>query len=256
MLDTGDAEMQMTDLNPPNESMYAASFETRHECVVGNKSRELPDLKIAHWCVPNRAIFQVGGPDDQVESFLAWAEEDLEVAHRSLLPGGGLVITRRCCRVLSGRSVLKLIEEVDAWDIPPIVYHDGWESWRLIAWGKRSVKDLFKEVQRQGEVRVTSLRPIENVEMEKMMLVPASDIFTGLTNRQISALILGLERGHYSTPSETKIERLARGIGLAPSTLAEHMRKAEQRILRNLLPYLQAYERREPGEPVVGEVRR
>jgi predicted DNA binding protein len=248
--------MSTSDLNLPDECMYAASFETRHDCVLGNKSGELPDLRIAHWCVPGRAIFQVGGPDDQIQSFLGWADEALEVAHSSLLSEGALLITRRCCRVVSGRSILELIEQVDAWDIPPIVYRNGWESWRIIAWGERSVKDLFKELQSHGKVRVTSIRPIENVEMEKMMLVPASDIFTGLTDRQVSALILGLERGRYSVPSETKIKRLAQGIGLAPSTLAEHMRKAEKRILRNLFPYLQAYARRKLGEPVLAEVRK
>ncbi len=52
-------------------------------------------------------------------------------------------------------------------------------------------------------------------------------------------------------PSEVKVENLAQGAGLAPSTFSEHLRKGESRILRNLRPYLQAYATREPGEVVL-----
>ncbi len=95
---------------------------------------------------------------------------------------------------------------------------------------------------------------MENVQLEKMMLLPAPDIFSGLTDRQMSALMLGLDHGYYSLPSQTKIALLARGAGLAPSTFSEHLRKAESRVLRNLQPYLQAYSARAPGEPAVEAV--
>ncbi len=142
-----------------------------------------------------------------------------------------------------------------AWDIPPIVYREGWESWRVLVFGDRGVRELFQELRRRGEVRLQSLRPIENVPMEKMMLIPGSDIFAGLTDRQSAALLLGLRYGYYTSPSETTIERLADGMGLAPSTYGEHLRKAEARVLLNLRPYLEAYASRAPGEVAVEDVR-
>ncbi len=150
---------------------------------------------------------------------------------------------------------MDIVEHVGAWDIPPIIYQSGWESWRVIVWGHRSVRELFQKIRKRGELRVTSLRPIENVQMEKMMLVPASDLFSGLTERQISTLVLGLEHGYYSLPSGTKVEALSEGIGLSPSTLSEHLRKAEARILTNLQPHIQAYASRGPGELAMAEIR-
>src|SRR5207249_11586321 len=90
---------------------------------------------------------------------------------------------------------------------------------------------------------------------EQMMLMPASDVFTGLTERQSSALLSGLRHGYYAVPSETDIRRLADGAGLSASTFSEHLRKAEARILQNLRPYLEAYAMRAPGEIAVAEVR-
>ncbi|MFQ6012697.1 MAG: helix-turn-helix domain-containing protein [Thermoplasmata archaeon] len=236
------------------ERMYAATFKARHDCVVGNQSRENPDLRILHWCLNNRDIFQVSGPSDQIEDFEAWVDGVFTMRQSSKTRDGVLIITRRCA-CLWTQSISHVIDEVGAWEIPPIVYEGGWESWRVITWDEVSMRKLFRGLQELGEVDIRSLRPIENAKMEQMMLMPAADVFADLTERQISALNLGLEHGYYSVPSETKVEHLAQGAGLSPSTFSEHLRKAETRILRNLRPYLQAYATRGPNEFAMNRLR-
>ncbi len=244
------------------EEMYAAAFKARHGCPVGNKSMELPGLRILHWCLNNRDIFQVSGPKEQLDSFQDWLASVAEMRYGSRMREGALLITQTCCCVPdeprgseTSPTITNIIEEVGVWDIPPIVYREGWESWRVIAWNEESVREMFQKIRSIGDVQIESLRAIENARMEQMMLMPASDIFSGLTDRQISAVVLGLENGYYSLPSETKVERLAQGAGLSLSTFSEHLRKAEKRIFRNLRPYLQAYAFRMPGEAVIGDVR-
>lgn len=236
-------------------ALYAASFEVRHGCPVGEISRELPHLGILHWCINNRDVFQVAGSAEDVEAFRTWADSYQGIHHASTLREGSLLITQGCNCAPGGNSISRLVEEVGAWDIPPIAYREGWESWRILAWDDRSVRTLFQRVREAGEFRLLSLRPVDNVQMEKMMLVPASDIFSGLTDRQTEALVLGLERGYYSLPAETKIDRLAEGVGVSPSTLSEHLRKAETRILRNLRPYLETLALRAGPEPTLAKVR-
>lgn len=238
------------------ESMFAAAFEARHPCPVGKVSLEFPELRILHWCVNSRDIFQVTGPNDQLEGFGKWVDRVFGTRYGSQLNETSLIITSGChCETDGIPSISEAVEQAGVWDIPPIVYRDGWEAWRILAWTEESVRDLFKRIREIGEVRINSLRPIENARMEQMMLLPASDIFSGLTDRQLSAVVLGLEHGYYSLPSETKVDRLAEGAGLSPSTFSEHLRKAETRIFRNLRPYLQVYTARLPGEAVLGEIR-
>ncbi|MFQ5986915.1 MAG: helix-turn-helix domain-containing protein, partial [Thermoplasmata archaeon] len=214
------------------ERMYAATFLARHDCVVGNASREHPKVRIVHWCLNNRDIFQVTGPEDQVKAFEGWVDEVFSMRQSSKTKDGTLMITRGCACIVA-KSISHVVDEVWAWEIPPIVYENGWESWRVITWDEVAMRELFKGLRELGEVDIKSLRPIENSKMEQMMLMPASDVFAELTDRQISAINLGLEHGYYSLPSETKVENLAQGAGLSPSTFSEHLRKAETRILRN-----------------------
>ena len=238
------------------ESLYAAAIEVRHDCPVGNLSRKMPDLRIVQWCVDRRDLFQVTGPEGQVEAF----REDIvaKFGGRQVYstPDGMVLVTEACrCAPLGGRGMGATIRAAGAWDIPPIVYREGWESWRVIAWNERSMREMFGEIRKLGELRLVSLRPIENLAMEKMVLMPASDIFAGLTEKQSTSVLLGLRHGYYSLPSETNIDRLSEGAGLSASTFSEHLRKAEARILRNLRPYLEAYALRAPGEVAVEEVR-
>jgi predicted DNA binding protein len=237
-------------------TMYAAAIEVRHDCPVGSLSRNLPNLRIAHWCVDSRDLFQVSGPDEQIEAF----REDIvaKFGGRQVYAteSGVLLVTQVCrCGPPGGRGIGTTIRSAGVWDIPPIIYREGWESWRVLAWSEGALREMFRAIREVGEVRIVSLRPIENLSMEKMMLMPAGDVFGGLTEKQSLAVLLGLRHGYYSMPSQTSIDRLADGAGLSSSTFSEHLRKAESRILQNLRPYLEAFSMRAPGDVAVEEIR-
>jgi predicted DNA binding protein len=52
-----------------------------------------------------------------------------------------------------------------------------------------------------------------------------------LTGRQMEAFDLACRYGYYEEPKKTSIEELARKLGVSPSTYAELLRKAEQKLL-------------------------
>jgi predicted DNA binding protein len=49
--------------------------------------------------------------------------------------------------------------------------------------------------------------------------------------KQREAFLLATRKGYYSTPRKTSVEELAHIMDVSPSTLAEHLRKAEARLL-------------------------
>mgnify|MGYP002276742734 CR=1 FL=1 len=53
-----------------------------------------------------------------------------------------------------------------------------------------------------------------------------------LTDRQREAVEAGLDLGYYDVPRTTDHEAVADALGCAPSTAAEHLRKAESKLLR------------------------
>lgn len=55
-----------------------------------------------------------------------------------------------------------------------------------------------------------------------------------LTDRQREVVRTAYEQGYYETPSRTSHERIAAELGCAPSTVGEHLRKAEARLVASL----------------------
>jgi DNA-binding CsgD family transcriptional regulator len=56
-----------------------------------------------------------------------------------------------------------------------------------------------------------------------------------LTEKQREALIAAYRMGYYSIPRKISSKELAKKLGLGDSTVVEHLRKAEQRLITNLI---------------------
>lgn len=57
----------------------------------------------------------------------------------------------------------------------------------------------------------------------------------GLTERQFEAVQAGVEVGYYASPREGSVEDVGASLGVAPATAAEHLRKAERRVMEELV---------------------
>jgi len=57
----------------------------------------------------------------------------------------------------------------------------------------------------------------------------------GLTDRQYEAVAAAVEGGYYETPAECSVEDVAAELDCASGTAAEHLRKAERKVMRELV---------------------
>jgi hypothetical protein len=91
----------------------------------------------------------------------------------------------------------------------------------------RQVKEVLESVQKLGiHYRIVSLMDAK--------FSPTSPI-SHLTSKQRDAIILAFKLGYFDTPRKVSSEQLAKKLGLANSTLAVHLRRAEHRLLSEML---------------------
>jgi hypothetical protein len=76
-------------------------------------------------------------------------------------------------------------------------------------------------------------------KIEKMSFKKAAyqkhDMISILTDKQKNVLIAAQKHGYYKKPRKIKSEDLAKKIGLSKNTTLEHLRKAEERIMDNIV---------------------
>ncbi|ELY72096.1 Bacterio-opsin activator HTH domain protein [Natronobacterium gregoryi SP2] len=111
----------------------------------------------------------------------------------------------------------------------PVRIEDGSEEWNLCFAGDRSaIDDSLDDVREQtgAEVTVTSITTSEEPERSTR-----NERLDTLTIAQREVFDHARETGYYEWPRETTTRELADDMDLAKSTLLEHLRRAESKLL-------------------------
>lgn len=217
---------------------FEARLDIRHNCPYCTLTERYPGLRISSW---DNATTHVAVVTSSSQEDLKGFEEELA----SYLPYA--TVSRQCCgleiviqdRDIDPGAVTVLISKSDCWCAQPTVAEGGWERYRVFSWDKGNILRLVSMVREHGGVvQVESMHQVGLPSFTDEMLVPVEGLMDGLTIRQIEALMLAIERGYFDSPARVSADEMARLTGLSRSTLMEHLRKAEGKLLLNVLPLL------------------
>lgn len=135
----------------------------------------------------------------------------------------------------------------------PAIYSRGEEAYTILAPSRDRFEALVRRLRELGEVHVEKVSDVAPDALH--VNVPLSDITTNLTERQLFVLQAAIAQGYYDSPRRTSTEALAVEFGVTRSTLEEHLRKAERRVLEGFAgvlaaqPVLARAATRRPGRP-------
>jgi predicted DNA binding protein len=95
-----------------------------------------------------------------------------------------------------------------------------------ITGNEENLKKFLKVIKFIGEIK--------NISFKKATFNEQS-ILSCLTERQREIIIAAKKNGYYSYPRKINSQGLSKKIGLSKPTVVQHLRKAEGRIIFNLL---------------------
>ena len=128
--------------------------------------------------------------------------------------------------------VLRRIARADGFVLPPIVVRNGAMRVRLIAPSQESIARLAGA---SNGSHLISRRPL-NASRLRQELESLAPVVPALTGRQTEVLLAAVNAGYYEVPRRTKVEEIARRLGLGRSTAEEHLRLAESSLIRSAAP--------------------
>ncbi|MCO6042050.1 helix-turn-helix domain-containing protein [Thermococcus alcaliphilus] len=83
---------------------------------------------------------------------------------------------------------------------------------------------------------ISILKKTYNAEVASIEdYTPQKSIFPKLTEKQLKTLLVAYKSGYFDNPRRITLRELAQILGLSPSTVKEHLRKAERKILEELI---------------------
>lgn len=95
---------------------------------------------------------------------------------------------------------------------------DGYEIWTIAAPKKTAIKHALDDIEKLGDFKLLHIKK------------SSFDGFNLSTNQE-KIIKLALDLGYYNWPRKISINELAKRIGLSKVTVAEHLRKAEIKIV-------------------------
>ncbi len=118
----------------------------------------------------------------------------------------------------------------------PTLTANGQDTVSLFFNEEKNVKKLFSDLGEDFDIKLKSKRivPLENLSFETFhtsgffKLQGASSL---LSQRQREVFALASRRGYFRIPKKVTIEELAQEIGLDGRTTADHLRKAQSKLL-------------------------
>jgi hypothetical protein len=109
--------------------------------------------------------------------------------------------------------------------VPPVEYNpDGTVSFSLFG-PDEALQDALDAVPDPVDVTIERIGGLDRL---------AATVETRLSERQRDAVEAALSLGYYEVPRDVTHEAVAEALNCAPSTAAEHLRKAESRVLHAL----------------------
>ncbi|MDD1773521.1 MAG: helix-turn-helix domain-containing protein [Methanomassiliicoccales archaeon] len=223
---------------------YEAKIEVTHDCPYCHLTARFPGAYISVWCNSRSHVIEVNSDSD--EELAGIEEEFLRDAadSESFRQGRNVNIIMRDCDCEGKSSVSDLIEESGCWYVPPSVFHGGWEYYKIMTWRRENVSRLVRSIEGiGGTVKLVSIKPLGEQGLAGESCLTSGSIVAGLTGKQIDALAKAYQMGYFETPARIDADAMAKRVGLSRSTFAEHLRKAESKVLFNIFPILQMVSR-------------
>jgi predicted DNA binding protein len=224
---------------------YELTLRLEHDCPYTKFSESIPKAVTMHWCNNDKDVLEISTPpeitQENLERRIGKLVRDLNAKIvRNVAINSNLQIMVYLHRSSSMKqNVNAIIERCNCVEIQPTIYRDGSEWYRIIAFSDADVHALYDILSKFAKVRTVAQDVRPDSSIKSLVMIPSSALLGKLTKKQQNALRSALALGYFDIPPRTSTEFMAEQYGVARTTFEEHLRKAEEKILKSLLPYLE-----------------
>jgi predicted DNA binding protein len=223
-------------------------------------SKKFPGARISLWCNDHTDILEIeaNGLDSfqEIQKELAFYSTHYKskIIGKTLCQDKFQLVARTCmCGPAGGATVGSVARANNFLQIPPPVLFGGWEYHRLIGFEDNDVRSLLKGLDKVGKTEILHKGTTDGTT-DQTFLLSLGSLFGNLTEKQMKALLAAVESGYYEIPKRTTADELATKLGQPRSTLEEHIRKAESKVVLAMAPYMMMYAR-VPESPFTSKTR-
>jgi predicted DNA binding protein len=222
-------------------TLFEIVLKITHDCPFADISRKHPSLEMFTWCNGEHDIYELHIEDqEEYKAIIAEMSKLADIIEQSSDQHNAHLIIETCTCTREN-SVGKNIQDFDLLHVSPIVYSQGWEYYRVIAFKHEDLKKLLQRLEERGfSYEIVRKVPFDGFIASSLTLT-ADALFSDLTDKQMDALLTAHRNGYYLFPRKADVQTIASKRRVPRTTFQEHLKKAENKIVASLVPYIQLY---------------
>ena len=232
--------------------MLDVTFSFKHDCFYCNLSKEFPDSTMIVCCNGERDILEfVSASERSVETAIKKLHKAGTEVDRSEKGNRVVVVTDKCmCDICQPETPLPT--DLGVLQLSPRVYNNGWEQRRMLGFDPAHVRTIMNALQANFPTKLIAKRPVQGGLMSELFMPSSNELFGEMTDRQRDALMLAFKEGYYRSPRDVTTAKLAKKYGTSRPTYEEHLRKAENKMIKTVCSYIDLDATRSPSRLLFG----
>lgn len=221
-------------------------------------TRRFPSASVFIWCNRENDVVEVvvRNPEDYplvVEEIRAKpiidVIEEITDDHR-------LYLSVSECHCMKQDTIVRHIGELDILNIFPNMIENGWVYHRLIVFKHEDFEELLKRFDKYGWFyKILRKVPFDGF-VASSLTMSADALFSGLTEKQMEAILSAHSHGYYNLPRDADVKTIAAQIQVPRTTFQEHLMKAENKLVSALIPHIQLFSHVSPERRKVHRIKR
>lgn len=205
-------------------------------------TRRFSSMKMLFWCNREHDVIEVIIRDPQERALLSKEVPEPE-GTVDVVEGQPCfhIITKHCTCMEAEKSVLRLIEDLNILYISPGMAEKGWEYHRIVIFSHEDFEELMRRFEKAGfSVEILRKASLDGFVASSLTL-NADALFSGLTQKQIDAILTAHKFGYFNMPRKADVQAIAAKKNVPRMTFSDNLKKAENKLVTALIPYIQLF---------------
>jgi predicted DNA binding protein len=213
--------------------MWITNLKIKHDCIIGNRCKEFGITEIG---IPFNVFIEKGvtyspqiqtlhGDQERIDKYIKDIKKDKRVTNFEREGSTIFLVEVRRDKIPATYHHNKII-----FTKPVFTDKEGYEHWEIASWKKSILTEFIIHMEKQKI----------SVEIKKIKQTKLDDIYFAhlqpkLTPSQKKAIELAFENGYYEWPKRTDLGNLAKKMKVSIPTFREHLKRAEAKIMPNII---------------------
>lgn len=227
------------------------TFSNTHSSDQGfftDLTRKFPSASVFIWCNRENDVIEivVRNPEDyplvmeEINTLRARIKAHARVVEE-IVDEQRLYLNVSECHCMNQDTIVRHIGKLNILNIFPNMIENGWAYYRLIVFRHKDLEELLTRFERWGWFyKILRKTPFDGF-VASSLTMSADALFSGLTEKQMEAVLAAHRHGYYNLPRAADVKAIATKENVPRTTFQEHLTKAENKLVAALIPNIKLF---------------